>query len=289
MSIDVVFANPKNNTVNIEHLKHALNDADTVIIGAGAGLSTAAGLTYSGERYEQHFADFENKYHFGDMYSGYFHHYPTTEEMWAFLSRLVYYNRYDIPPLKVYTDLFELVKSKDYFVLTTNVDHQFQNAGFDNNRLFYTQGDYGLWQCSKPCSQTTYDNEETIRKMLSQQKDMKIPSELLPKCPKCGAPLTMNLRADDKFVEDEGWHAASNRYHDFLKSHSDKKVLYLELGVGHNTPGIIKFPFWRFAQANPKATYACINLDESFGPKDLYDRCILIDGDIAEVLNQLVQ
>ena len=271
-----------------EKLKQALSGADAVVIGAGAGLSTSAGFIYSGERFEKYFSDFSEKYGFTDMYTGGFHVLGMEPEiMWAYWSRYIYINRYLDAPKPVYDDLFSLVKEKDYFVLTTNVDHCFQKSGFDKERLFYTQGDYGLFQCTEPCTQDTYDNEEMIRKMYEQQKDMRIPSELIPKCPKCGKPLTMNLRSDDKFVEDDGWKLACSRYEVFLETHKTGKILFLELGVGYNTPVIIKYPFWKMTMQNPKATYACINFEEAICPEEIKDQAILITGDIGEVLKEL--
>ncbi len=271
---------------NIKKLKKAVCEAEAIVIGAGAGLSTSAGFTYSGERFDKYFADFGGKYNFKDMYSGGFYPYKTQEEMWAYWSRYIYINRYMDAPKPVYAKLFELIKDKDYFVITTNVDHCFQKAGFDKERLFYTQGDYGLFQCSVPCQAVTYDNGDMIRRMYEEQKDMKIPSELIPRCPNCGKLLTMNLRSDDKFVEDEGWHKAAARYEDFIRKH-DGKVLYLELGVGYNTPGIIKYPFWQMTAKNPDATYACINYDDAECPDLIKDRAILIEGDIGKVLEDL--
>lgn len=271
---------------NIERLKKAIDEADAIVIGAGAGLSTSAGFTYSGERFDKHFADFGSKYGFKDMYSGGFYPYKTPEEMWAYWSRYIYINRYMEAPKPVYDKLFELVKDKDYFVITTNVDHCFQKAGFDKERLFYTQGDYGLFQCSEPCKPVTYDNEDIIRRMYENQNDMKIPTELIPKCPNCGKPLIMNLRSDDKFVEDEGWHKACARYDEYVHTHNGK-VLYLELGVGYNTPVIIKYPFWQMTAKNPAATYACINFDDSGCPDLIKDRSILIESDIGAVLDDI--
>ena len=243
----------------IERLKAVLQDCDAVVIGAGAGLSTAAGFTYSGERFEEYFSDFEKEYGFHDMYSGGFYPFPAEEARWAYWSRSIWINRYQDAPKPVYDDLLKLVQDKDYFVITTNVDHCFQKAGFDKKRLFYTQGDYGLFQCSEPCCQETFENEAVIREMVERQKDMKIPSELLPVCPHCGKPLTMNLRSDNKFVEDEGWHRAAERYENFLRTREGGRILFLELGVGYNTPVIIKYPFWRMTAKNPNAFYACIN------------------------------
>ncbi len=272
-------------SLQINRLKKALQGAEAVIIGAGAGLSTAAGFTYSGERFERYFSDFGEKYGFRDMYAGGFYPYDTLEEHWAYWSRYILVNRYMDPPQPVYQILFDLVKDKDYFVVTTNVDHCFQKAGFDKKRLFYTQGDYGLFQCSVPCCNQTYDNEEQVRRMVKEQKEMRIPSELIPRCPVCGRPMTMNLRADDKFVEDEGWFAACERYEKYINAHKQREVLYLELGVGYNTPAIIKYPFWRLTAQNKRATYACINYGEAFCPEEIASRSICLNADIAELLN----
>ena len=254
------------------------------MVGAGAGLSASAGLTYSGERFERYFGDFQKKYGIPDMYSGGFFPFDSLEEYWAWWSRHIWYNRYVDPPKPVYRDLLDLVGERDYFVLTTNVDHQFQRAGFDKSRIFYTQGDYGLWQCSKPCHAKTYDNQETVRRMLEEQRDMRVPAELVPYCPVCGRPMTMNLRADDTFVEDEGWHAAAGRYAEFLRRHRGARVLFLELGVGGNTPVIIKYPFWQMTMQNRNAVYACINRGESFVPRGLRRRGIGISADIGDAL-----
>ena len=274
-------------TDNISRLKQELDSADAVVIGAGAGLSTAAGFTYSGERLNEYFADFVEKYGFKDMYSGGFFPFPTPEERWAYWSRYIFINRYMDVDNGTYKTLFGLVKDKDYFVLTTNVDHQFQKAGFDKQRLFYTQGDYGLWQCSEPCHNKTYDNEAAVRAMFEQQRDMKIPAELVPHCPVCGKPMSMNLRADDTFVEDEGWHRAAERYDRFLAEHEGQHVLFLELGVGMNTPVIIKYPFWRMTFANENAVYACVNFGEAYAPDEIAARSICINGDICRVLKKL--
>ena len=268
-------------------LKEAFDHADAIIIGAGAGLSTSAGLSYSGERFHKYFHDFAEKYPIQDIYSGGFYPFDTLEEYWAWWSRQVYYNRY-VDHLDLYQKLFQLVKDKDYFVLTTNVDHCFQKANFDKQRLFYKQGDYGLFQCSSPCHQETYDNEELIKKMIEQQKDMKIPTSLIPYCPHCGKPMTMNLRCDDTFVEDEGWHQAYFRYQDFIRRHQDLKIVYLELGVGQNTPGIIKYPFFRFVERNKNATYICINKD-TYCPQSMEKRAYCISEDIKKVIDDLLK
>lgn len=274
-------------SAQIEWLRAALDAADAVVIGAGAGLSTSAGFTYSGERFERYFSDFAEKYGIGDMYSGGFYPFPTREEFWAYWSRYIFINRYQDAPKPVYDELLELVQDKDYFVITTNVDHCFQEAGFDKKRLFYTQGDYGLFQCSKPCCQETFDNEAVIREMLERQENMRVPAELIPTCPHCGRPLTLNLRCDDSFVEDEGWHRASERYENFLRTRGGQRVLFMELGVGYNTPVIIKYPFWNLTAKNPNAVYACVNLDGADTMRGIEERSILIEADIGDVVRRL--
>ena len=296
---------PMNTPDGVDKLRDALKEADSVIIGAGAGLSTSAGFEYAGERFEKYFRDFADKYHFEDMYAGGFYVMELPpEEQWAFWSRNIYVNRYMDPPKPVYERLFDLVRDKDYFVLTTNVDHCFQKAGFDKHRLFYTQGDYGLWQCSEPCHEKTYDNAETVRAMVEAQGfditedgtltvpkgatlKMTVPTELVPHCPVCGKPMRMNLRSDDRFVEDEGWHRAAERYSDFLRRHRNMKVLFLEAAVGFNTPGIVKYSFWQMTNEWPNATYACLNYGEAYAPEEIAKKSICINGDIGEILNQL--
>ena len=285
-------------------LREALSRADAVVIGAGAGLSAAAGFAYSGARFERYFSDFEQKYGFHDMYSGGFYPFPTEEERWVYWSCYIWINRYQDAPKPVYHDLLKLVRGKDYFVLTTNVDHCFQKAGFDKKRLFYTQGDYGLFQCSQPCCQETQDNEALVRQMLETQgykiggdnsltvpegvaPKMAIPTELLPRCPHCGRPQAQNLRCDDTFVEDEGWHRAAERYSNFLRTREGQRIVFLELGVGFNTPVIIKYPFRRMTARNPRAVYACVNQGQACCPEEIRKQSVCIDGDIGTVLRQL--
>jgi NAD-dependent SIR2 family protein deacetylase len=287
-----------------DRLKKKIAEADVIVVGAGAGLSTSAGFIYTGERFEKYFKDFADKYHFKDMYSGGFYPYDSLEEHWGYWSRYIYVNRYMDAPKPVYDRLFELVKEKDYFVLTTNVDHCFQKAGFDKHRIFYTQGDYGLFQCSVPCHKETYDNEEMVKKMVEAQGfvieedgtltlpaghtlKMTVPCDLVPRCPKCGKPMSMNLRADNTFVEDEGWHVAAERYDNFLRTRKNRKILFLELGVGYNTPGIIKYPFWKMTANLSEAVYACVNFGEAFCPDEIKNKSLLVNGDIGEILEEI--
>lgn len=287
-------------------LKNEIETADAIVIGAGAGLSTAAGFRYDGERFEKWFSDFSRAYGVRDMYSGGFYPYPSKEITWAFFARNIYVNRYLDPPKPVYEELYALVKDKDYFVITTNVDHCFQKAGFDKTRLFYTQGDYGLFQSTDPANRKTYDNEEWVGRAMEAQGflrnekglfeapqnggvKMEIPTELLPKCPDDGRDFTMNLRSDDSFVEDEGWHRASAAYSDFLKRHRGLHVLFLEIGVGMNTPVIVKYPFWQMTSENPKAVYACLNFSEAYCPQQIEKRSICMEGDCADIISRLAQ
>ena len=271
----------------ISELKRILRDAENILIGAGAGLSTAAGYTYDGERFRKHFADFEASYGFSDMYSGGFYPYATPEEFWGFWCRNIFVNRYDLPKSDVHAKLLALVRDRNYFVMTTNVDHLFQLNGFDKTRLFYTQGDYGLLQCPTPCHKKTYDNESVVREMVAAEKNLRVPTELLPRCPKCGKVMVPNLRTDETFVEDAGWNAAFGRYEMFLRRHISGDIVYLELGVGSNTPGIIKYPFWQLTAQNPRARYVCVNFGEAFVPDSIAARSLTVDADIAEVLNAL--
>ena len=289
----------------VRKLKEKIQNAEAIVLGAGAGLSTAAGLTYSGERFQKYFFDFAKKYPIRDIYSGGFFPFESPEEFWAWWSRHIYFNRYIDAPSDVYGNLKKIVEGKDYFVLTTNVDHQFQRAGFEKERLFYTQGDFGLFQSSRPGLAKTYDNQEIVEKMLeaqgfirnnggifqlSEDKKLKmsIPTELIPICPDDGLPMTMNLRTDESFVEDAGWKMAAKRYQDFLHSHKGKHVLYWELGVGMNTPVIIKFPFWQYTEENPNAYYACLNLGEAGCSREISERSICLNADIGQVLRDLL-
>ena len=289
----------------IRKLKTEIEMADAIVVGAGAGLSTAAGFTYSGERFEKYFGDFAHEYGIRDIYSGGFYPFPDAETRWAWWARHIYYNRYVAAPKPAYRNLLELLENKDYFIITTNVDHQFQVSGFDKKRLFYTQGDYGLFQSVNPQIRKTYDNQEWVIKAMEAQgfvRDpenvfqppqggsllMRIPTELIPKCPDDGSDVTMNLRSDDSFVEDEGWHRASAAYSDFLRRHESLHVLYLEIGVGMNTPVIVKYPFWQMTNDNPKAVYACLNYNEAYCPEQIERQSICIDGDSGDVITRLL-
>ncbi len=279
----------KNFSESIQKLETEIETAEAIIIGAGAGISVSSGFVYSGSRFDRNFSDFHEAYGITDMYSGGFYPFPSIEEYWAWWSKMIWINRYECGVGKPYSDLLSLVRNKDYFIITTNVDHQFQRAGFDKKRLFYTQGDYGLFQCSEPCHQKTYDNEDAIRKMIDEQSNIRIPSSLIPLCPVCGKPLTTNLRIDDRFVQDDGWYASASCYEDFLRRHKGMHVLFLELGVGMNTPEIIKYPFWRMVMENENAIYCTVNKGQAYVPSEIKNRSITIDDDIGRVIIQLIK
>ncbi|MBS6955151.1 MAG: Sir2 silent information regulator family NAD-dependent deacetylase [Enterocloster asparagiformis] len=274
-------------SAQIDVIREKLKSAQAVVIGAGSGLSAAAGLTYEGLRFQQNFPDFIRKYGMRDMYSAGFYPFQTQEEKWAYWSRHIYCNRYDQPAGKAYLDLYELVQSRNYFVLTTNVDHQFWLAGFDNQRIFATQGDYGKFQCAGACHKKLYDNEEQVRRMIACQQDCRIPPELVPRCPVCGGDMEVNLRCDGNFVEDEAWDQAAQRYENFLRENRQRRVVFLELGVGMNTPGIIKYPFWQMTLQWSRAFYICVNRGQAFSPPEIRERSLCVDGDIGPVLEEL--
>ena len=287
----------------LARLAAELRGCDTLVIGAGAGLSSSAGLLYSGERFYRYFFDFAEKYGIRDMYSGGFYPFPDAETKWAWWARHIYFNRFVDPPRDVYARLLSLVRDKDYFVITTNVDNQFQRAGFDKKRLFYTQGDYGLFQRENGNAGETIDNEPWVMAAMEAQgfvRDghgefrvpdgggikMRIPHELIPAFPDGGA-VAMNLRSDDSFAEGEGWHAASAAYSDFLRRHEGTRTLFLELGVGDNTPVIIKYPFWSMTDSEERAKYACVSRRDTWAPRQIADKAICVAGDIGDVLGEL--
>ncbi|MBQ4255045.1 MAG: Sir2 silent information regulator family NAD-dependent deacetylase [Bacilli bacterium] len=272
----------------IRRIKESIDNAEAIVIGAGAGLSTAAGFEYGGQYFLDNFPDIYKKYGYTDMYSAGFHPFSSSEEKWGYWCRFIYLQRYKEGAKELYRNLLRLVEGKNYFVLTTNVDHQFQLAGFDKNRLFYTQGDYGLFQCSKPCHHKTYDNESLVKEMLTNLNNGLIPSSLIPKCPVCGEEMSMNLRSDNSFVEDEMWHKANGRYSSFIDENKDKRILFLELGVGWNTPGIIKYPFMQMTYRFHDATYISINKGKNILPKEIESKSMIIDEDIAKIINEIV-
>lgn len=274
----------------IDRAAKNIRNTDCVIIGAGAGASTAAGIQYGGKRFTDNFAEFIKKYgeyYMTDMYAAGFYPYPSEEAKWGYWSKHALMNRFDPPALPLYTKLYDIVKNKEYFVLTTNVDHQFYKAGFDEKRIFATQGDYGKIQCQKACHSKTYDAKDLFRKMDKARRDCLIPSELVPKCPVCGGNMAMNLRCDNYFVEDEAWHEAADRYAGFLEQHKDKKVVLLELGVGFNTPIIIRFPFEKMVRENSSYSLIRLNMDEAVVPESFGKRAIGIGGDMAKAITDI--
>ena len=271
----------------IKKLKSSIEKSDYILIGAGAGLSVSAGFSYDGERFDKYFSEYKDRYGLTDMYSAGFYNYHTLEDFWGYFSLLVYVNRYDIPADETHLNLLEIIKNKNYFVITTNVDGRFEEAKFDKEKLFKVQGDYSLFQCSLPCKQETFYNEKEIREMVKSRKDLKIPKELIPKCPHCGRNMSMNLRCDNTFVQDDNWYYSMDRYKKFLDESKNKNILFLELGVGYNTPAIIKYSFWDMALKNENSIYASVNLNDSYAPDILKERSICIEYDISNTINLL--
>ncbi|MGN1382812.1 MAG: Sir2 silent information regulator family NAD-dependent deacetylase [Eubacterium sp.] len=290
---------------NIEKLSEAISQADAVLVGAGSGLSTAAGLDFAGSRLQKSFGDFTAKYGMTDMYTGCFTHFDSREERWAYWSRWAWFNRFEDIPKDTLQRLKELLAGKKYFVLTTNIDHTFIRAGYDKKKLCYTQGDFGLLQCSRPCHHSTYDDKERLRKMIASQGyiedknghfhapenqpvKMEIPTELIPHCPVCGSEMDFDLFWDERFVRDKGWHIAYDRYQSWLSEHKMGNILFLELGVGFNSPGVIKYPFWQMADANPKSTFATIDLNQACTWDRISDRSIVIQADLDKAITDLL-
>jgi len=271
----------------IKKASDALKNAEYIFIGAGAGLSDAAGLKYSGTRFTDRFPDFIKKYEMEDLYSSSFYPFETMEEKWAYWARHISLNRFETPATELYKKLYNLVNEKKYFVLTTNVEHQFWKAGFLDEKIFATQGDYGYIQCAKGCHSKLYYDEEIVAEMLKHTKDCKIPSELIPKCPVCGGEMDVNVRKDKYFVQDEAWDKACDNYSSFLKEIEDKKVVFIELGVGFNTPGIIRYPFEQRTYVNPNATIIRLNRDYPYGAVENEDKTIAFDEDMMGVIRAL--
>lgn len=267
--------------------KQAIKQADYIIIGAGSGLSTAAGLLYSGEKFEKDFKEFIEKYHFDNLYSASFYEFKTQEEKWAFFAKMIKLNRYNEKPLKLYQELYEVVKNKEYFVLSTNVDGQFYNSGFDKDKVFEVQGDYSYLQCENACHKKLYNNKELVEKWLRNTKKFQIPSDLVMKCPVCGGNMNMNLRKDANFVQDENWYRQSKKYEDFLSRSKDKNVVLLEIGVGFNTPGIIRFPFEQMTANSEKTTLIRINKDYPNPMLEIENKIISFDEDTNKIIEDL--
>jgi len=272
----------------INNAKYALEKADYILLGAGAGLSAAAGLDYSGKRFTDNFSDYIEKYGLTDMYTATFYPFSTPEERWAHWARHIDVNRFSQSATPLYMDLLKLAQCKEYFVITTNVEAQFAKAGFPTEKIFATQGDYAYLQCAKGCHDKLYYNEALIKQMLSETNDCKIPSALVPKCPVCGGPMTVNLRKDDYFVQDDAWYTAHGRYEAFLKKVENKRVVFIELGVGFNTPGIIRYPFEQMTYRNEQATLLRLNRDFPTGEKENEQKTIAFAEDMPRVVTALL-
>lgn len=276
-----------------EQIKQAakqIKEADRILIGAGAGLSTAAGLTMGGSRFTDNFKDFIEKYggpYMRDMYCAGFYPFPSEQAKWGYWSKSGMVNRVLPGALPLYKKIYKLVETKEHFVLTTNVDHQFLLSGFDEENVFATQGDYGLIQCKRGCHPKTYDAVKRFKQMDAARRDCSIPSYMVPKCPVCGGPMEMNLRSDQYFVEDEAWHKSEKRFGEFLRKCENQKTVLLELGVGFNTPTIIRFPFEKLVREHKDMSLIRLNLDEAVVPEEFEERVIGIDEDMVKSVEDL--
>lgn len=275
------------NKNKIKCIAKYIKNADAIVIGAGAGLSISAGLSYSGKRFENNFSEYIKRYGMSDMYSAGFYPFESQEEKWAYWSKHIYLNRYEFPSGQVYKYLLEIIKEKKYFVITTNVDHQFIKAGFQSDNIFATQGDYGLLQCKYACHKKLYENKNIVYDMVKIQRDCKIPINLVPKCPVCGGDMEVNLRCDNYFVEDSNWDKAYENYNKFIVENINNNIVFIELGVGMNTPGIIKYQFWKLTNQIANSKYVCINLNETYCPQEIRNKSIYINEDITKVVMEL--
>jgi len=272
---------------DIEKANQLIVESDAILIGAGAGLSIAAGIAYSGTRFTNNFADYIERYKLTDMYSASFYPFHTLEEKWGYFSRHIKFNRFDAKIGKVYTDILNLVKDKNYFVITTNVDSQFFRAGFHSQRVFATQGDYGKFQCKIACHDELYDNEDVITQMVEKQADCHIPSSLVPYCPVCGGNMVSHLRIDANFIENADWKKTRERYVNFIQQSLGKQFVLLELGVGFNTPGIIRWPMEQIAMNYEKSALIRVNKEHVQPTYDIQDKSLLIENDITEFIEKL--
>ena len=301
----------KNLSERIKEIREAIKDAEYIIIGAGAGLSTAAGLEYGGQRFIDNFSDYISKYQMTDMYTAGFYPFETLEEKWGYWSKHIYINDVGAEGTRLYEKLHELVKDKQYFVITTNVDNQFTKSGFPSNKVYATQGSYNYFQCSKACHDSLYKNTGIIKEMVDNiDEELKIPGDMVPYCPKCGEPLDTNLRKDSYFVEDVYWHKQKEAYQKFLNEAKNHKTVLLEFGVGFNTPAIIRFPFESMTEKMPEWTLVRFNLEylqvavkvngnwklvpfDLLGnyslPNDFNKRYIPVSEDIETVVDELLK
>lgn len=247
------------NIENYSKIKELIKNADAILIGAGAGLSSSAGIDYSKYSFSKNFPELVKAYGMTDMYTSSFYDFDSEEERWSYWAKHINYSFIAPPPLKTYKELYELVKNKNYFVITTNVDGQFEKSGFDKTRVFEVQGSYGKMQCSVGCHNRVYDNTKLVKKMLECKDNLKIDKELIPKCPVCGKNMEINIRKDSFFIEDDNWHYLNDNYEKFIKNNIDKKMILIELGVGFNTPGIIRYPFDQLAYKYDNVTLIRIN------------------------------
>lgn len=279
----------KNISEQVRQIKELINKANYILIGAGSGLSTSAGIEYTGKRFTDNFADFIEKYKFTDMYTSSFYEFETEEEKWAYWAKHIDTNYTGMEATKVYKDILELVKNKDYFVITTNVDGQFIKSEFEKDKIFETQGSYKYIQCSKACHNKLYDDEEMVKEMIKRTKNLKIPSELVPKCPVCGECMEVNLRKDAYFIQNDLWYKKQKNYKEFISKTKNKNVVLLEFGVGFNTPGIIRFPFEQMVFQNTNWNLVRFNKENANVFLDIENKTIEVTEDIGKVIEELVE
>ncbi len=273
----------------IKIAREKINEADAVVIGAGAGLSAAAGLDYSGPKFKKEFADYIERYHFPDLYSSSFYDFPTEEERWARWARHIDYARFRPEAFPLYRELLELVVDRNYFVITTNVDAQFRKAGFDPSKIFEVQGDYGLMQCAVGCHPKVYSDKETVDEIIKHFHDLTVDPQYVPVCPVCGGNMDVHVRKNQFFVQDEHWAKAAENYDNFMTRYAEKgKVVLLELGIGFNTPAIIRYPFEQITYRNPEATLIRLNSEYPHGPRETAARTISFTENMATVISALI-
>ena len=275
----------------IEKARVTLAKAERVLIGAGAGLSTAAGLTYSGGRFRRYFSSFIERYGMTDMYSAGFYPFPTDADRWAYWAHHAWVNCLGVGATSLYRQIFTWVQSRDYFVITTNVDKQFEKAGFESTRLFETQGDYAHIQCAQGCHSKIYENETVFRAIEEDTewgKRTRVMDEfLLPRCPVCGGRMGMHLRCDNTFIQTNAWYEAKARYDAFVAEMLEKPTVLLELGVGWNTPVWIRMPFERLSVALD-IPLVRMNFGESYVDPSIL-KGVGVDGDIAQLLPRVLE
>lgn len=274
----------------IQHLSELIYNTDAIVIGGGSGLSSAAGYNHYhwSSVFLKQMGVFQEHYGFTSPFAGFYHCFSSLEEQWAYYA--AYTRAIQTADIgKPYLDLKNIIGNKPHFIITTNIDGQFERV-FSTKHICDFQGNFRYFQCSQPCHDTIYNNETSIEKIFFNINKFRVPSELVPRCPKCGRQMVPWVR-DDAFLEGESWKLSLKNYYDFLEKwllqNNSSKVLLLELGVGDMTPSIIKLPFWEITEKNANVTYVCINKNKSSMPMHIKDKSLHITGDLSLVLEEL--